>query len=181
MKCHIQEKDPDIIAVTEILPKTSAFYINTSYYYSIDGYTQFTSDLTYGRGCVLYIKSNIPVSYTNFNNTFQESVWCSINLIGSDKLLIGCVYRNPNSNAENNQELLDLFLKVKDLNPSHVLIMGDFNLREIHWKMNTSRTNETHFASQFLECVRGCFFYQQVKDFIGILAMSPLHCLIIVF
>ena len=81
LKCYIQEKDSDIIAVTEILPKTSAFDINTSYY-SIDGYTQFTSDLTYGRGCVLFIKSNIPISYTNFNNTFQESVWCSINLTG---------------------------------------------------------------------------------------------------
>ena len=43
--------------------------------------------------------------------------------------------------------------------------MGDFNLREINWKISTSRTNETHFASQFLECVRDCFFYRQVKDF----------------
>ena len=127
-------------------------------------YTQFTSDLTYGRGCILYIKSNIPVSYTKFNNTFQESVWCSVNLIGSDKLLIGCVYSSPNSNAENNQEFLDLFLKVKYLNPCHLLIMGDFNLREINWIMNTPRTNETHFASQFLECVMDCFFYQHVKD-----------------
>ena len=76
--------------------------------------------------------------YTNANNTLQESVWCSINLTGSDKLLIGCVYRSPKSNAKNNQELLDLFLKVRDLNTSHVLIMGDFNLREINWKMNAS-------------------------------------------
>ena len=36
LKCYIQEKDPDIIAITEILPKTSAFNIDASYY-SIDG------------------------------------------------------------------------------------------------------------------------------------------------
>ena len=107
--------------------------------------------------------SNIPVPYTNFNNTFKESVCCKINLTGSDKLLIGYVYRSRNSNAENNQELLDLFIKVKDLNPSHILIMGDFNLRAINWIMNTSRTNETHFASQFLECVRDCFFLSACK------------------
>ena len=60
---------------------------------------------------------------------------------------------------------VDLVLKVKFLNPSHLLMMGAFNLREINWIMNTSRTNETHFASQFLECVRDYFFYQHVKDF----------------
>ena len=85
-----------------------------------------------------------------------------MNLTGSDKLLIGCIYRSPKSNIENNKELLNLFLKVKDLNPSHTLIMGDFNLGEINGRKDNSHTNENHIASQFLECIRDCFLYPHV-------------------
>ena len=44
--------------------------------------------------------------------------------------------------------------------------MGDFNIKEIDWKINFSSTNmnETHFASQFLECVRDSFLYQHVRE-----------------
>ena len=133
-------------------------------HYSLDGYSMFCSDPSIGRGCVLYIKASIPVIQIEFDNNFQESIWCSINLTGSDKLLIGCIYRSPNSNIENNKELLNLFLKAKDLNPSHTLIMGDFNLGEINWRMDNSHTNENHIASQFLECIRDCFLYQHVKE-----------------
>ena len=67
--------------------------------------------------------------------------------------------------AENNQELLNLVLQVKDLhvNPSHTLILGDFNLREIDWRVDTSNAKETPIASQFLECVLDCFLYQHVR------------------
>ena len=114
---------------------------------------------------VRYI-SSLVYQQLNFHldTSFQESVWCNINLTGSDKLLIGCVYRSPNSSADNNTELLNLFLRMRDLNPSHVLIMGDFNLGEINWSSNLSNTNENHIASQFLECIRDCFLYQHVKN-----------------
>ena len=133
-------------------------------HYSIDGYSMFCLDPSIGRGCVLYIKASIPVIHIEFDNNFQESLWCSVNLTGSDKLLIGCIYRSPNSNIENNKEHLNLFLKVKDLNPSHTLIIGDFNFGEINWRINNSHTNENHIASQFLECIRDCFLYQHVKE-----------------
>ena len=62
------------------------------------------------------------------------------------------------------QGTFKFFLKVKDLNPSHTLIMGDFNLGEINWRINNSHTNESDIASQFLECIRDCFLYQHVKE-----------------
>ena len=163
MKSYIQQNEPDIIAITEILPKNLAFVMDSAHY-SINGYSLFCSDISIGRGCALYIKSGIPATQLYLDTSFQESVWCNINLTVSDKLLIGCVYRSPNSSADNNTELLNLFLRMRDLNPSHVLIMGDFNLGEINWSSNITNTNENHIASQFLECIRDCFLYQHVKN-----------------
>ena len=81
--------------------------------------------------------------------------------------MIGCVYRSPSSNSDNNQKLLEMFLNVKDLNPSHLLIMGDFNLKEIDWNINNSRSTEVHIASQFLECVRDCFYINMSRTIPG--------------
>ncbi|MEW8548552.1 MAG: reverse transcriptase domain-containing protein [Candidatus Thiodiazotropha sp.] len=127
----------------------------------------FCTDFTHGRGCIIYVKSTIPASCVNIGVDFLESVWCRIDLTGSDKLLLGCVYRSPNSTMENNQELLNLFARISETNLSHVLIMGDFNVKEIDWKTNFSSTNmnETHFASLFLESVRDSFLYQHVREF----------------
>ena len=61
LKCYIQEFEPDIIAITEILPKHTVFYLDASHYI-IDGYNMFYSDLTQGRGCVCYSNSSIPAS-----------------------------------------------------------------------------------------------------------------------
>ena len=35
----------------------------------------------------------------------DASVWCEVRLTGSDKLLVGCVYRSPNSNRENDVKI----------------------------------------------------------------------------
>ena len=32
----------------------------------------------------------------------EENLWVSVELCGRDKLLIGCIYRSPNSTEENN-------------------------------------------------------------------------------
>ena len=34
-----------------------------------------------------------------------ESVWCEVKMTGKDKLLIGCIYRSPNSNAINDARI----------------------------------------------------------------------------
>ena len=131
--CHIQNNKPDIIAITEVLPKHHAVDISASQY-AVDGYNMFCSDVTQGRGCIIYVKSAIPASCVNIGVFFLESVWCRIDLAGSDKLLLGCVYRRPNSTIDNNQKLLNLFARVNEINLSHSLIMGDFNIKEIDWK-----------------------------------------------
>ena len=122
LKCYIEDKSPDIIAITEILPKNTNFDIDNSHY-EIEGYTMFNSDLTTGCGCVLYVKSEIPATFTKFND-FQECIWCNIKLTGSDNLMIGCVYRSPSSNSDNNQKLLEMFLNIKDFKSQSLVDNG---------------------------------------------------------
>ena len=49
-------------------------------------------------------------------------------------------------------------------NPSHILILGDFNFKEINWDLFNCNVNETHPAYKFLECVRDCYLFQHVKQ-----------------
>ncbi len=83
------------------------------------------------RGVVLYIHQSLkPVREDNLTNSvFSESVWCSIHLSGNDKLLIGCVYRSPSSSEQNNTLLNELLESAVNLNYSHILVLGRFQLQ----------------------------------------------------
>ena len=54
-------------------------------------------------------------------------------LNNKDTLLVGCIYRSPNSSETNNINLLKLLREVSENRYSHKLIMGDFNFPEIDW------------------------------------------------
>jgi len=59
---------------------------------------------------MLYAKSELEAAPVSFQVTFQESVWISVPVNNNkDYILIGCVYRSPNSSDDNNNQLLQLF------------------------------------------------------------------------
>ncbi len=43
-----------------------------------------------------------------------------------------------------------------------MLLMGDFNFKEIDWTTNSTSVSETHPATLFLESTRDCFLWQHV-------------------
>ena len=62
----------------------------------------------------------------------EENLWVSVELCGRDKLLIGCIYRSPNSTEENNDRLFTLIKRNAARKEfTHQLITGDFNAKEI--------------------------------------------------
>ena len=156
LESYIQQRSSDILALTDVLPKNSLFDINK------DVYTCFSSDLTKGRGVLLYVKDHIPAIEVMQIINFSESAWCKINLSGGDKLIIGCVYRSPNSTRENNSNLFEALRDIVRNNPSHCLTIGDFNIKEIDWNNLSSIENENHISTMFLECLRNCFLFQHV-------------------
>ena len=132
--------------------------------FALKGYSCFSANLNKGRGVLLYVKNSIPAVDVQQNRNFEESTWCKINLSGGDNIIIGCVYRSPNSTHENNLNLFDTIRDISGGNPSHLLILGDFNINCIDWNNITSTENETHTSTLFLECLRDSFLYQHVKE-----------------
>ena len=46
-----------------------------------------------------------------------------------------------------------------------MLLMGDFNLRELNWADCSASVGKDRIATQFLECVHDNYFFQCVKEF----------------
>lgn len=101
---------------------------------------------TYHRGvvCAIFVKEYLAATKVSFECNFIESVWCQINLNNNEELVIGCVYRSPNSTMENNQNLYQLLNIVNNSHFSHILVTGDFNCKEIDWKLLSTSVNENH-------------------------------------
>ncbi|XP_072174582.1 uncharacterized protein [Diadema setosum] len=93
---------------------------------------------------------------------FQESVWVQLD-INHKILVIGCVYRSPSSSHENNQELCKLLNVVCARKWDHLLIVGDFNYKDIDWSTNQF-TGGNEDASNFLDCIEDLYLFQHVQS-----------------
>ena len=111
----------------------------------------------------LYIKESLGATDYQVNEPFQEHIWCKLSLTRGDNLLIGCIYCSPHSNADNNQNLHNLLKNMCAQKPSHILIFGDFNFKEINLDNYSCNVNEIHPAYEFLECVRDGYLFQHIK------------------
>ena len=116
------------------------------------------------RGAVLFVREGLAVkSFEKLNNiACMEAVWCEISVNRSDKVLIGLVYRSPNSSEENNCELNEMMSSINEENHAYKIIMGDFNYKDIDWKHWTSSMPENHRSHGFIESVRDSFLFQHV-------------------
>ncbi len=70
---------------------------------------------------------------------FRESVWCDVKLNRNDNLLVGGIYRSPNSSSLNNDSLNSFFSRLSM--PSHTLICGDLHYPEINWNVKLNRND----------------------------------------
>ncbi|KAJ8033370.1 hypothetical protein HOLleu_23586 [Holothuria leucospilota] len=145
--------NPDIIFITESLPKTSRFSVQVSEL-GISGYQLFTNDDP-KRGVCVYVKETLTChqlrKFTS-DSKDTEVIWIEFELTGSNKLLLGCIYRSPNSTDEQNLKLNhEITQGVSRKCFSHILIAGDFNCPEIDWGNCLSSKDYKHMPSLFLE------------------------------
>ena len=80
----------------------------------IDGYTMFRKDRMSksqcrGGGVALYVKENLRSRQSSKLETseFEDSVWCTIDLVDSS-LLVGVCYRSTSSSDDNNINVMIL-------------------------------------------------------------------------
>jgi hypothetical protein len=158
---------PDIICISEVLPKRTLTKVQESEL-QITGYDLCTNLTVAKRGVIIYTAHHLkaaPVEKLS-KYTFHENCWVEINLRGKDKLLVGCIYRSPNtSDKENNENLFKILISASNMKKySHKLICGDFNIPGICWSDGTSSGNENSLSFKFLECIRESFFHQHVTE-----------------
>lgn len=157
---------PDVICVTEFAPKFTVTPIQESEL-QIECYNLYTNIDCFKRGVLIYTSKILDTNPVDMKALadFDENVWVEIKLREQDKLLIGCVYRSPNSSASNNVSVMNGLQKIcEQRRYSHILICGDFNMPEIDWEKETTSTSEQHVAYTFLECTKDCYLVQHVRE-----------------
>ena len=93
----------------------------------------------------------------------QESVWVEINR--HNNMIVRCIYNSPNSDINNHSSLLDLLKEVcLEQKFSHVLIMGDFNYRQVDWTTWKTNGSENSNDFKFVQILRDTYLHQHVTE-----------------
>jgi hypothetical protein len=161
---------PNIIAITEVRPKNLKHNLLNSEL-NLKGYNMFSVNIEdqTGRGIVIYVDSRLKASQINIPNVFQEFVFVEIKIDnGSENLIIGNIYRSPNSVEENDIKLNELIDYVCKAGSGRILIVGDFNFGQIHWNTNYVTDSDADgikgtSAAKFLSCIRRNFLQQHIN------------------
>jgi exonuclease III len=152
------ENIPDIIAITEVVPKNMRYTLNKAEI-ELSGYELFPSIFpgSARRGAIIYVRKKLQAVEVDIDTEFKKSIWVKLNLNGNDKLLFEFVYKNPSSNEANLTALNGLISKVCDMNFSHIVTIGDFNYPDIDWELWNAKDES---SLSFIECVRDNFRHQ---------------------
>lgn len=70
LEIYVRENSPDIIGITEVLPKRSAFS-NQEVNYQLENYDMFLNQLTEGRGVIIYVKSHLNAELVKIETDFK--------------------------------------------------------------------------------------------------------------
>ena len=159
---EVERLKPHIIAITEVKPKNYRYELQPSEL-NISGYELHQNLNENGRGICLYINKKLNASETNIETyNSQECLWVEIKENEDETLIVGCVYRSPNSDEVNNTNINKM---IQNLNPTKkILMMGDFNYPEIDWKDTDNIHAWEPKAECFLESTRDAYLFQHVQE-----------------
>ncbi len=152
-----------IIAITEFKPKNLKYGLAESEL-QIQGYNMFYNSLEKDgtRGTILYFADNLNATQVNIND-FKDHVWCKIRLNNKDQLLVGCMYKSPNIQKEQELQMLRAITEAASLKTTHMLIMVDYNYPQIDWSTwTTNSPNHDDRGYVFIENIRDNYLYQHV-------------------
>ena len=156
---------PELVCITEIAPKHTQLQAQESEF-QVEGYDICTNLDHSKRGVAIYTAKHLKASPADVSRPgeYDECCWVEVDLKDKDKLLIGCVYRSPNSDTVNNAKLLSGLKRICELKKySHLLVCGDFNIPDIDWVEELTPQSTTNIGYMFMECIRDCYLTQHVK------------------
>ena len=94
------------------------------------------------------------------------TLWCYKNNEIGENVLIGIIYRSPNSESQNNESLLDLVQKATAVkNVNRLLMFGDFNIPEIDYEASSVAGDVTSYPAGFFDKTQDLFLIQNAFGF----------------
>jgi len=138
---------PDIVAITETRLNYTNNHVSN---HNLEGYDFYQRDShTLAGGVGVYVKSSLTANYrddmTNSTDDF-ETIWVEISN-HKDKLMVGVVYRYPNSNFLAFQdELVSTLHKLSSCNCPYYII-GDININFLKINSNSSVADFKNFTN----------------------------------
>ena len=88
-------------------------------------------------------------------------MWCTLKLSSGVKLLLGCIYRSPNFDDENDAKLNELVCKADLFPAKYKCIVGDFNFPSINWSLGNCKDPK---SLAFINTTLNCFLTQNVSN-----------------
>ena len=111
-------------------------------------------------GACAFVRSGLNFYTVEPPQKVTESIWFCINTIDNIRRLYACIYRSPNSTAENNDKLIENLNWAKN-SFSEVVIVGDFNFPYINWQIENS--SET-LGQKLLDTLNDNFLEQLIDE-----------------
>ena len=156
----------DIIAVTETLDKFVPVNDQQNLHFILPGFTSFQKNS--GRGVCLFVREGLTVTrLEDCESLFDPSIFCKISPNKEEHFVMGVVYRSPNSSNEENMKLLNQISYVSEKvlqSKSKLLLVGDFNYKEIDWPNEYCPGATEKNSVKFLNCIQKNFLTQFVSS-----------------
>ena len=128
---------------------------------NIDNYIPFRDDRS--RGSLLYVHDSLNFTQCDVHSPYEASVWGILKLSKDERILVGVVYKSPNSDPENLSNLISLMEKAANWNGvDSKLIMGDFNFPGIDWEGLSINGRENSIPAKFLNVVCDNLLHQNI-------------------
>ena len=159
LQAYVNLKKPSIIVITETWAKPDF----PDGFYTISGYKLIRADRLdkRGGGVMAYVTEDIDSSQIslNFCNEFEQ---LSFTLkCGNDTCLAFlCLYRPPNITSTGDLQLVELIEAFLKNNYHYNVIVGDFNMPSVDWKLFTGSQK----YSCFLNCCTKHYLKQNVRE-----------------
>ena len=157
--------NPDGLLIVEMQAKNPRNKIEESEV-QIDGYTLFHNLNTESsiRGVCIYVKDSLNPNISSIQPTFKESIWVEIKENINKNLLLGCVYRSPNSTDENTKQLNTFISGLADIKNTELILVGDFNYPHIKWDAEGTATTTEKRSIEFIEQTRNAYLVQHISE-----------------
>ena len=160
LESRIKAELPDIICITELYPKFSKNELPEAAY-SIVGYDMIMTNN--GRGIIIYTANHLKVHKIEIEEEFSEHLWVKVNISKDHCILVGTIYRSPNSSSKNDK-LCSLLQEVSKIKHDHIIINGDFNMKQINWATREVSGEKNSFQYKLFDTINDTFLCENVKQ-----------------